>query len=180
MDDRHIALEGTVWMTVGGEQLGGTNRVGLLAALAQCGSITAAAKQVGLSYKAAWEAIDTMNNLAGEPLVQRSTGGKGGGGTRLTARGAQLVENFTMVEQLHHDFMERLNRQAAGVADDVALFSRFKMQTSARNQFFGTVTRVVPGAVNDEIELAIAGGQKIVAIVTRESTDNLALAPGRQ
>ena len=180
MDDRHIALEGTVWMTVGGEQLGGTNRVGLLAALAQCGSITAAAKQVGLSYKAAWEAIDTMNNLAGEPLVQRSTGGKGGGGTRLTARGAQLVENFTMVEQLHHDFMERLNRQAAGVADDVALFSRFKMRTSARNQFFGTVTRVVPGAVNDEIELAIAGGQKIVAIVTRESTDNLALAPGRQ
>jgi len=180
MDDRHIALEGTVWMTVGGEQLGGTNRVGLLAALAQCGSITAAAKQVGLSYKAAWEAIDTMNNLAGEPLVQRSTGGKGGGGTRLTARGAQLVENFTMVEQLHHDFLERLNRQAAGVADDVALFSRFRMRTSARNQFFGTITRVVPGAVNDEIELAIAGGQKIVAIVTRESTDNLALAPGRQ
>ena len=180
MDDRHIALEGTVWMTVDGEQLGGTSRVGLLAALAQCGSITAAAKQVGLSYKAAWEAIDTMNNLAGEPLVQRSTGGKGGGGTRLTARGAQLVENFTMVEQLHHDFLERLNRQAAGVADDVALFSRFKMRTSARNQFFGTVTRVVPGAVNDEIELAIAGGQKMVAIVTRESTDNLALAPGRQ
>jgi molybdate transport system regulatory protein len=64
------------------------------------------------------------------------------------------------------------------VADDVALFTRFKMRTSARNQFFGTVTRVVPGAVNDEIELAIAGGQKIVAIVTRESTDNLALAPG--
>jgi len=180
MDDRHIALEGTVWMTVGGEQLGGTNRVGLLAALAQCGSITAAAKQVGLSYKAAWEAIDTMNNLAGEPLVQRLTGGKGGGGTRLTARGAQLVQNFTMVEQLHHDFLEQLNRQAAGVADDVALFSRFRMRTSARNQFFGTVTRVVPGAVNDEIELAIAGGQKIVAIVTRESTDNLALAPGRQ
>jgi molybdate transport system regulatory protein len=180
MDDRHIALEGTVWMTVGGEQLGGTNRVGLLAALAQCGSITAAAKQVGLSYKAAWEAIDTMNNLAGEPLVQRSAGGKGGGGTRLTARGAQLVENFTMVEQLHHDFLERLNRQAESVADDVALFTRFKMRTSARNQFFGTVTRVVPGAVNDEIELAIAGGQKIVAIVTRESTDNLALTPGRQ
>jgi len=180
MDDRQIALEGTVWMTVGGEQLGGTDRVGLLAALARCGSITAAAKQVGLSYKAAWDAIDTMNNLAGEPLVQRSTGGKGGGGTRLTARGAQLVENFAMIEQLHHDFLERLNRQAEGVADDAALFTRFKMRTSARNQFFGNVTRVLPGAVNDEVELAIAGGQKIVAIVTRESAEHLALAPGRQ
>jgi molybdate transport system regulatory protein len=180
MDDKGIALQGKVWMTVGGENLGGTNRVELLAALAQSGSITAAAKLVGLSYKAAWDAIDTMNNLAGEPLVQRSTGGKGGGGTRLTARGAQLVENFTTIEQVHHDFLERLNQQAGSVADDLALFTRFKMRTSARNQFFGTVSRVAQGAVNDEIELDIAGGQKIVAIVTRESAENLALAPGRQ
>ena len=40
-----------------------------------------------MSYKAAWDAIDTMNNLAGEPLVERMTGGKGGG-TQLTRRGA--------------------------------------------------------------------------------------------
>jgi molybdate transport system regulatory protein len=180
MDDKEIALEGKVWMTVGGENLGGTNRVELLAAIAALGSITSAAKRVGLSYKAAWDAIDTMNNLAGEPLVQRSTGGKGGGGTRLTARGAQLVANFTMIEQVHNDFLERLNHQAGSVADDLALFTRFKMRTSARNQFFGTVSRVTQGAVNDEIELEIAGGQKIVAIVTRESAENLVLAPGRQ
>jgi len=180
MHDKQIALEGKLWMTVGGEQLGGSNRVELLTAIAQTGSITAAAKQVGLSYKAAWDAIDTMNNLAGEPLVQRVTGGKGGGGTRLTVRGAQLVDNFHMIEQVHRDFLDRLNRQAGSVADDFALFTRFKMRTSARNQFFGTVTRVAHGAVNDEIELAIAGDQKIVAIVTRESAENLALAPGRQ
>lgn len=179
-DDKEIALEGTVWMTVGGAHLGGTNRVELLAALAHGGSITAAAKAVGLSYKAAWDAIDTMNNLAGEPLVERVTGGKGGGGTRLTARGAQLVANFKTIEQVHHDFLERLNRQAGAVVDDFALFSRFKMNTSARNQFFGTVTRVTRGAVNDEIELTIAGGQQLIAIVTRESTENLGLAPGRQ
>jgi molybdate transport system regulatory protein len=54
------------------------------------------------------------------------------------------------------------------------------MKTSARNQFFGTVTGVKPGAVNDEIELDIAGGHKLVAIVTRESTETLGLQPGRQ
>ena len=48
---------------------------------------------MGMSYKAAWDAIDTMNNLAGEPLVERLTGGKGGGGT-LTARGEQLVREL--------------------------------------------------------------------------------------
>jgi molybdate transport system regulatory protein len=186
MDKEHqgIALEGKLWMSVGGENLGGTNRVELLAAIAELGSITGAAKAVGLSYKAAWDAIDTMNNLAGEPLVERVTGVKGGGGTRLTARGSQLVANFRMIEQVHNDFLERLNRQAGsmatGLADDVALFTRFKMRTSARNQFFGTVTQVGRGAVNDEVLLDIAGGQQIVAIVTRESSESLGLAPGRQ
>ena len=179
-DNRSIALQGKVWMTVGGENLGGSNRVELLAAIGQLGSITGAAKAVGLSYKAAWDAIDTMNNLAGEALVERVTGGKGGGGTRLTARGRQLVDNFRMIEQVHHDYLERLNLQAGALADDFALFTRFKMRTSARNQFFGTVTRVTQGAVNDEVALDTAGGQQIVAIVTRESSENLGLAPGRQ
>ena len=52
-------------MTVGGENLGGAGRVELLGAIAECGSITQAAKLVKMSYKAAWDAIDAMNNLAG-------------------------------------------------------------------------------------------------------------------
>ncbi|KAA0214561.1 MAG: hypothetical protein DWB43_10835 [Lautropia sp.] len=54
------------------------------------------------------------------------------------------------------------------------------MKTSARNQFVGKVVAVRRGAVNDEIELAIAGGERIVATVTRESTESLGLAPGRE
>lgn len=52
------------------------------------------------------------------------------------------------------------------------------MRTSARNQFLGRVTRVVPGAVNAEVVLDIGGGTDLVAVVTRESADNLGLAPG--
>lgn len=54
------------------------------------------------------------------------------------------------------------------------------MKTSARNQFLGTVTAVQRGAVNDEIELDIAGGQKIVATITHESTEGLGLKQGAQ
>lgn len=54
------------------------------------------------------------------------------------------------------------------------------MKTSARNQFAGKVAAVRRGAVNDEIELAIAGNPHIVATVTRESTGSLGLAPGRE
>ena len=52
------------------------------------------------------------------------------------------------------------------------------MKTSARNQFLGRVTRVTPGAVNSEVVLDIGGGTELVAVVTRESADNLGLAPG--
>ena len=51
------------------------------------GSITQAAKAVGISYKTAWDAVDVMNNLSGDVLVESATGGKGGGGTQLTAAG---------------------------------------------------------------------------------------------
>lgn len=176
--NKEIELRGTVWMTVGDENFGGPGRVALLARIAECGSITQAAKAMKMSYKAAWDAIDTMNNLAGEPLVERLTGGKGGGGTRLTARGAQLVGNFKLVEQVHREFVEQLNRRTVGIADDLSLMKRLNMKTSARNQFFGTVSCVRQGAVNDEITLEIAGGQKIVAIVTRESAENLGLRQG--
>jgi molybdate transport system regulatory protein len=179
-DNTSFALQGAVWMTVGGEKFGGQGRVELLAAIAQTGSISQAAKAIGMSYKGAWDAIDAMNNLAGEALVERVAGGKGGGGTRLTARGEQLVRNFRALEQLHQQFLEQLNGQAGDLSADLTLISRLNMKTSARNQFFGTVSGIRPGAVNDEIELDIAGGHRIVAIVTHESTASLGLAPGAQ
>lgn len=178
--DKGIELHGSVWLSVDGETLGGPNRVALLAKIAECGSITAAAKAVRMSYKAAWDAIDHMNNLAGEPLVIRLAGGKGGGGTRLTPRGAQLVENFRIIEREHHRFIEQLAQQAEGIADDFLLIRRLNMKTSARNQFLGRVTQVKVGAVNDEIELEIADGQHLVAIITRESSEELGLQPGSE
>jgi molybdate transport system regulatory protein len=175
-----IELQGSIWMTVGGANLGGPDRVALLAKIAACGSITQAAKAIGMSYKAAWDAIDAMNNLAGEPLVERLAGGRGGGGTRLTRRGLQLVENFSIIEREHRRFVESLNQEAEGIADDYLLIRRMSMKTSARNQFLGKVTRLKTGAVNDEIELEVAGGHKLVAIITHESTDGLGLQLGAE
>ena len=175
-----IALDGEIWMTVGGENLGGPGRIALLAKIAECGSITQAAKAIRMSYKAAWDAIDAMNNLAGEPLVERLAGGKGGGGTRLTARGEQLVANFRLIEREHRAFIQRLGQHAAGIADDYLLVRKMSMRTSARNQFMGTVTAIKRGAVNDEVALEVAGGHAIVAIVTHESVDNLGLRVGSE
>lgn len=173
-----MELQGNVWMTIDGQKLGGQDRVALLSAVASEGSITAAAKAVGISYKGAWDAIEAMNNLAGEPLVERVAGGKGGGGTRLTARGTQLVENFRKIDEAHREFVAHLSSQSHALADDFLLIQRMKMKTSARNQFSGKVVALKQGAVNDEVVLEIVGGQQLVATITRDSSASLGLAVG--
>jgi molybdate transport system regulatory protein len=174
----HVELGGSVWLRAGHETLGGAARIALLAAIGETGSITSAAKAVGISYKAAWDAIDAMNNLAGEALVMRSVGGKGGGGTTLTPRGRQLIETFRAVEREHCKFIERASEAIEHFKGDWALIGRMSMKTSARNQLYGTVRAVTRGSVNDEISLALPGGQTIVAVVTHESTETLGLAIG--
>lgn len=173
-----VGLEGALWLTVGGETLGGQSRVNLLHAIGEQGSITQAAKAVGLSYKAAWDAVDQMNNLAGAPLVERSTGGRGGGSTRLTERGQQLVARFAQIEALHQRFVQLLSEEATDLGRDLNLLRMLNMKTSARNQFMGQVSAYKAGAVNDEVELSLPGGARLVAVVTRESSEQLGLKPG--
>ena len=173
-----LSVGADVWLSLDGHNLAGARRVALLAEIARVGSITQAAKSVGLSYKGAWNAIDDMSNLAGEPLLERSVGGKGGGSTRLTPRGEKLVHNFELIRAEHARFVERLNRKAQGLTDDYSLMESIAMKTSARNQFAGTVHAVRSGAINDEIELKVIGGLRIVATVTRESRNDLGLEIG--
>lgn len=178
LPDQALTLEAELSLHINGQSLAGARRVALLAGIAKLGSITHAAKEVGLSYKGAWDAIEHMSNIAGEPLVERVAGGKGGGHTYLTGRGQQLVANFALIQQEHQRFVERLNRQSRGLTEDYALIEGIAMRTSARNQFAGTVSAIHPGAVNDEIILDIIGGQHIVATVTSESRKELGLAIG--
>lgn len=175
-----LELDGSIWLRSGAQTWGGKNRIDLLAQIDATGSITAAARAVGMSYKGAWDAIDAMNNLAGEPLVLRAAGGRGGGGTQLTDRARRLIATFRALEAEHRKFMENLTRAGLDASGDIDLMRRFMLKTSARNRLLGTVIGITPGAVNDEIRLRIAGGQTLTATITRESTQELGLADGKE
>jgi len=170
-----LALRGSLWFAVGSDSLAGSERIELLRAVAEQGSITRGAKAHGISYKAAWDAIDAMNTLAGDPLVARSAGGRGGGSTRLTPRGQRLVERFEQIDAAHRRFLKLLDEQAIDLDQPFSLLKVLNMKTSARNQFVGTVTALRAGAVNDEVELTLPGGQRIVAVVTQQSVQSLGL-----
>jgi molybdate transport system regulatory protein len=150
----------------------------LLAKIGETGSITAAARAVGMSYKGAWDVIDAMNNLADEPLVMRVTGGKGGGGTHLTERGQRLIEAFAALEDVHRRFLQQFETLADTSATDVKLIRSLMFRTSARNQLSGRVVAIRKGVVNDTVELELPGGERVVATLTSESTHDLGLEIG--
>ena len=140
--------------------------IGLLKAIDQCGSINQAAKQMGLSYKGAWQIIERANNLAPKVLISTAIGGSKGGGTCLTAAGQALLTLFTRLEQQHQQFLQQLNQSLAVDPDMVLLLKRLVIKTSATNQLFGTITNIYTGAVNTEVFVKLKGGEQVIASLT--------------
>ena len=76
----------------------GPGKIELLEAIELAGSISAAAREIGLSYKRAWEMVDVTNRCFQSPLVERSAGGHGGGGANLTPLGLKMVGLYRTME----------------------------------------------------------------------------------
>ena len=153
-------------------------QIELLIAIKNCGSISAAAKQAGISYKTAWDRIDAMNNMSEQPLVVRVAGGAKGGGSQLTPLGEQIITGFDALQQEHQSFVERLGSKLHSLQDVANFIRSGNMQTSARNQFRGQITKIMPGAVNAEIVLALNESQTVTAIITHDSLQQLNLKVG--
>ena len=163
----------------------GNTRIRLLEAIDTHGSISQAARFVPLSYKAAWDAVDAMNNLADRPLVTRVTGGRHGGGTRLTDHGRQMVGLYRALEAEYQAALERLtasmNEGAAGTLREFRrLLRRMSMKTSARNQFAGTIVGLRAGEVDYEARLKLDDANELTSVITRASAENLELEIGME
>ena len=122
----------------------GDMRIRLLEAIETHGSISQAARAVPLSYKAAWDAVDAINNMADAPLVERSVGGRQGGGTRLTDYGRNMIALYRAMEKEYQEALDRVTQRleqhgANDMAQFRSLMRRMAMKTSARNQFFGAI-----------------------------------------
>ncbi|WP_333875418.1 TOBE domain-containing protein [Methylobacter sp.] len=140
--------------------------ISLLKAIDQSGSINQAAKQVGLSYKGAWQMIARANNLAPKILIVTSTGGSKGGGTCLTVAGRSLLLLFTRLELRHKQFLQKLNQSLADDPDVMRLLKPPSIKTSATNQLLGTVVVIQTSAVNAEVFVELKGGEQIIALLT--------------
>ena len=98
-----LNVRSKVWLEFQGRPFLGDGRYRLLAAVADSGSINAAAKRLGISYRKAWTQLQTMEEHAPFQLLERRSGGKGGGETRLTAEAFELLKEFRRLrDQVNH------------------------------------------------------------------------------
>ena len=92
----------------------GPGKAKLLESIRDTGSISAAAREMGMSYKRAWLLLDSINQAFTEPVVTAAPGGAGGGGAVLTTFGTEVLERYRRIEK----------RATARAADDVAALAR--------------------------------------------------------
>jgi len=157
-------------------------RIALLKQIEQTGSISQGAKNAGISYKSAWDAINEMNQLSEHTLVDRATGGKGGGGAMVTRYGQRLIQLYDLLGQIQQKAFDVLG------ADDgmplnslLAAISRFSLQTSARNQWFGTITALDHQQVQQHADVLLADGATSLKVaITSQSVQRLNLEQGKE
>jgi len=154
----------------------GLERIALLEAVARLGSISGAAKQVGLSYKGAWDGVQALNNLFDAPLVSAAPGGKSGGTAEVTSRGQAVIRAFRAAEREVGAAFARLEADLSG---DAELLWSLGLRTSARNALRGVVTEIEGDGVTAAVTLALGEGLALRSSITRRSVEDLGLAPGR-
>lgn len=172
-------LEGEIWLVDNATNRLALEQIGLLRAIQETGSISAAAIATGISYKTAWDRLERLNNLSQSPLVDRASGGSGGGGTHLTPYGEKLLQGFARLMEQHHEFLDSLSMQMSNLDDIASFVKTSNFQASARNQILGTVKDTIAGRVNAEVVLEIGNTLELVAQISEQSRRDMDLHLGQ-
>ncbi len=150
-------------------------RLEILRLIGATGSISEAARQAGVSYKAAWQAVHTLTNLAGVDLVDRAVGGAGGGGAQLTTAGAQLLEAARQMDLARREVLARFSGGVAQALPGVGL------RTSMRNNLPCQVLQLIRPSLAEpmvRVVLVLPQGGQLISSITRESAELLGLRVG--
>lgn len=173
-----VEFAAPLWLNKNRKAFLESRRIELLEKIEEHGSITKASKAAGMSYKGAWDAINSMNNLADKPLTVNMTGGRHGGGTVLTEEGRSLIRMFRMVESEQSRALLNIEKNADDIDHVFNLMRRISMRLSAKNVCYGTVSDIRVDNLLAEVCLKLKSGHQVYSIITAESVETLGLAVG--
>lgn len=104
-------IKSRIWIESNNHMLLGEGRVRLLKAIEEQGSLSKAAKSLNMSYKKAWNLLDTINKSSQKPVVVTTIGGKNGGGAQITAYGKSLITAFETINKNCWAFLDQQLQQ---------------------------------------------------------------------
>ncbi len=157
-----------VWLEYEGESILGRGGAEILEAIKEEGSISKAARKVGMSYRYVWNYLDKMRKLLHEPVVETYKGGRaGGGGARLTELGESVLKEYRRVEGYVGEILvDEEHWEAVG------------LKISARNRLKGIVKDVKRGKVASKVKIEISEPMLITALISREAVEELDIRTG--
>ncbi|WP_455277328.1 TOBE domain-containing protein [[Eubacterium] cellulosolvens] len=168
MKKRILAPSFKVWLEKESLHVLGKGGASLLKAVSELGSITKAAKKIGVSYKYAWDRLADIEKVLGEPVLQTSRGGKTGGGwAKLTDVGKEILKDYERVEKY-------INR----VLEDEESWEMIGLKISARNRLNGIVEDINKGEVTSKVKIKINVPAIVSAVITTEAVEDLNIKPG--
>ena len=104
---KEFRIYGRIWVETEEGAVLGSGRIDLLKKIQEYGSLSKAARSMKMSYRQAWELVDSMNKKADAPLVLMQKGGKDGGGASLTTKGEKAIKEFTRITKRFHKFLSK-------------------------------------------------------------------------
>jgi molybdate transport system regulatory protein len=139
----------------------------LLRFIAETGSLTHAAKVVGMSYRGAWARMERMEKNIGHRLVEKKAGGKTGGSATVTEEGRRLLKEFRKTRKLLFNIL-----------DDKEAWEDVGYRLSARNRLRAKVVEVKQGAVTSQVKMRLTSASAMTSIITNEAVEDLSLRKG--
>ncbi len=173
-------LQANLILTEHDQKFADPKRIALLKAIASTGSIRQGAKQTQMSYKSAYDALQNMKAIANEELLNSETGGKGGGGAKLTPFSERLIKLYQILNTVQNMGLIALNDPSIPLDSLLDAMSRFSLQTSARNQLRGKIHAITAHGLNHHIEITLGHGILIFAIITQASSHKMQLMVGKE
>ena len=150
-------------------------RIDILQRIDSLGSISQAARSAGISYKAAWQAIETLSNLAGEPLVEKAVGGSSGGGAVLTPAGRLVLEASASLNKVRSQILMDIEN---GQHSKLASLAASTLKMSVRNVIPCLIEEIHGGLSQSKVVLKVAEHAYLKASITTESQQLLGLKMG--
>ncbi len=164
-----MELKWRFWFEKDGMLVLGKGGAEILRAIKEHGSISAAARSLGMSYRFVWKYLKRMESVLGSPVVERERGGKTGGGTKLTPLGETILEQYNHVEEYLRKISDRVMDDGLEDREIKGIIKRIKTDKNSATVEIETASTIIKAVFDDGAVRNLKEGDAIIIMRMRKA-----------